>query len=114
MPITYDDNYIKKSGVEEEYTQEQIKELYKCSKDPKYFLENYVKILHPDKGSIYFKLFPHQDRMMEAINNNRFVVAKTPRQYGKCVYSDSYITIRNKHTGKIEEITIEEFYSRFT
>lgn len=113
MPIAHDEQ-IKKPGLEEEYTQEQIKELYKCSKDPKYFLENYVKILHPDKGWVDFNLFPHQDRMLDAINNNRFVIAKTPRQYGKCLYKNSNITIRNKTTGNIEEITIEEFYNRFS
>ena len=32
MSIKYDE-YIKRPGEEDEYTQEQIKELIKCSKD---------------------------------------------------------------------------------
>lgn len=32
---------------------------------------------------------------------------------GKCVYGDSKINIKNKKTGKIEEISIAEFFKRF-
>ena len=112
MPVSYD-GIIKKPGIEEEYTQEQIIELVKCSKDPEYFLKNYVKILHPDKGWIPFILYPHQKRMLKEFQQNRMVISKVFRQGGKCLYSDSYITIRNKNTKEVEKITIEEFYNRF-
>ena len=32
---------------------------------------------------------------------------------GKCVFYNSLISLRNKHTGEIEELSIGEFYDRF-
>ena len=32
---------------------------------------------------------------------------------GKCVYKNVYITIKNKKTGKIEDITIGDFFNKF-
>lgn len=90
MPVVYDDN-IKRPNIEEEYTQEQIQELAKCAKSPEYFLKNYVNILHPDKGRLKFNLYPHQKRILDAIDKNRFVVIKTPRQYGKTAFCAGYM-----------------------
>lgn len=90
MPVRYDNN-VKKPGAESEYSPEQILELEKCSKDPEYFLLNYVKVLHPDKGWIPFKLYPHQKRMLDAIKESRFVIIKTPRQAGKTTFCAGFI-----------------------
>lgn len=90
MTIVYDDA-VKKPGIEEEYTPEQIKELAKCSKDPEYFLKNYVKILHPDKGWINFELYPHQHRMLKAFQENRMVISKVFRQGGKTAFCAGFI-----------------------
>lgn len=90
MPVSYD-NHVKKPNQEVEYTPEMINELYKCSKDPVYFFLNYVKIQHPDKGLINLKLYPHQVRMLDGINNNRMVIIKTPRQYGKSSFCGAYL-----------------------
>ena len=35
---------LKKIGIELSYTEEQVKEILKCSEDPIYFIKNYVKI----------------------------------------------------------------------
>ena len=52
---TYRDNpLLKKSGVVIEYTQEQVDEYIKCSKDPIYFAENYIKIVNVDEGLMKF------------------------------------------------------------
>ena len=43
---SYRDNILlKKVGVKVEYTQEQVEEYIKCSKDPIYFAKNYIKIV---------------------------------------------------------------------
>ena len=49
MPIQNKDSYrdnplLKKAGVEVKYTQEQVDEYIKCSKDPVYFAAKYIKI----------------------------------------------------------------------
>ena len=90
MPVAYD-NYIKKPNQELEYTAEMIKEMDKCSKDPEYFFNNYLKIQHPDRGKIPMILYPHQKRMLESIHNNRMSIIKTPRQYGKTSFCAAYI-----------------------
>ena len=74
---------LKKIGVNIEFTQEQIQEYVKCAKDPIYFVNNYVKIVHVDKGLIPLDLYAYQERMINTFNNNRFVITKMPRQSGK-------------------------------
>ena len=43
---------LKKIGVDIEFTQDQIQEYIKCAQDPIYFVKNYVKFVHVDKGLI--------------------------------------------------------------
>ena len=38
----------------------QVQEIIKCGKNPNYFFENYVKIQHPVKGLIPFKMYEFQ------------------------------------------------------
>ena len=45
--------------------------------------------------------------------DNKRVIVLSCRQSGKCSLSSTYVTLRNKKTGKIEEITIEEFFNKF-
>ncbi len=103
--------FLKRVGEPVEFTIEQMDEYAKCSVDPVYFIENYAKIVSLDKGIVQFKLFPYQKRIIEAIHNNRKVIGKIGRQLGKCVSGDTEITIRNKKTGEILKITMEEFYA---
>ena len=74
---------LKKVGVNIEFTQEQIQEYVKCANDPIYFVNNYVKIVHVDKGLIRLDLYEYQERMINTFNDNRFVITKMPRQSGK-------------------------------
>ena len=70
---TYRDNpLLKKSGVKLEYTQEQVEEYIKCSKDPVYFAENYVTIVNVDVGLMKFKMWPFQKEMIKTYHENRF------------------------------------------
>ena len=43
---------LKKTNVAQEFTKEQIEEYVKCSKDPVYFVEKYIKIVNLDEGFV--------------------------------------------------------------
>ena len=88
----YRDNpLLKKSGVKVEYTQEQVDEYIKCSKDPIYFAKNYVKIVNVDEGLINFRMWPFQEKMLKLFASNRFVITKCPRQVGKTTTTVAYM-----------------------
>ena len=103
---------LKRLGVEISYTEEQVAEIVKCSEDPIYFIKNYVKIVNVDKGLIPFDMWPFQENMVNTFHNNRFCIAKMPRQVGKCLQLNTPIRLRNKRTGEIIEMTIGEFYEQ--
>ena len=82
---------LKAAGVKVNWTPEQLEEYIKCSQDPVYFITNYIKIINLDKGLIDFKMYPFQENMVNKIHNNRFTIAKLPRQSGKSTTVVSYI-----------------------
>ena len=54
------DNYLgnpnlKKTNVQQEFTAAQVEAYVKCSKDPAYFIEKYIKIVNLDEGFIPLK-----------------------------------------------------------
>ncbi len=81
---------IKRLGQEEEYTPEQIKELFLCQKDLFHFLKNVI-IVHPDRGRVVFDPWEYQTELFQLINDNRFVVALVARQQGKSVMVAAYL-----------------------
>jgi len=82
---------LKASNVQVEFTQDQVEEYIKCAKDPVYFVKNYVKIVSLDKGLVPFDLYDFQEDMIEKVHQNRFVIAKLPRQSGKSTTITAYI-----------------------
>jgi len=76
-------NDLKRSGEEIEFTPDMLKEYVKCSKDPIYFAENYIKIVHVDKGLVNLEMYDYQKEITEKITNNRRVAVLTARQSGK-------------------------------
>ncbi len=74
---------LKRSGVAIEWDLNQLQEFQKCQDDVLYFINNYVKIVNIDLGLIPFKMWPFQEEMILTSVNNRFVIAKMPRQVGK-------------------------------
>ena len=82
---------LKNSNVQIEFTPEQVRELLRCSSDPKYFIENYVQIVHVDHGLVPFKLYEYQERMIQIFHNYRFVISYLPRQSGKSTTIISYL-----------------------
>ena len=82
---------LKKIGINIEFTKEQVEEYIKCAKDPIYFVKNYMKIIHVDKGLIPFDLYEYQEKMITKFNEERFVITKMPRQSGKSTAVISFI-----------------------
>lgn len=82
---------LKKANVTVEFTQEQIQEFDRCSKDPLHFIQNYVKIVSLDEGLVPFKMYDFQKEMIGTMHNNRFTICKLPRQSGKSTTIVSYL-----------------------
>jgi len=82
---------LKRVGVPVEFTQEDVHEYVKCSKDLVYFIKNYVKIVNVDKGLIDFDLWDFQEQMVNTFDDNRFSICKLPRQVGKTTTVAAYI-----------------------
>jgi len=74
---------LKRAGVKEQFTQDQINEWTRCAHDPIYFIRTYGKIIHVDRGVIPFDLYPFQQEIIEAYFVERKVIVKLPRQMGK-------------------------------
>jgi hypothetical protein len=57
---SYRDNpLLKRVGVQVNFTEEQVQEYIKCSKDPIYFTK-YIKIITLDEGVTEFKMYDFQ------------------------------------------------------
>jgi hypothetical protein len=103
---------LKRVGVELSYTEEQVKEILKCTEDPVHFIREYVKIVNVDHGLVPFNMWPFQADMVRDFHSNRFSICKMPRQVGKCLQLNTSIRLRNKKTGEIIETTVGEFYEQ--
>ena len=91
-----DDGYLgnarlKRTGTELSYTKEQVEEILKCTEDPVYFIKNYVKIVNVDRGLIPFDMWDFQQDMVRTFHENRFTIAKMPRQVGKTTTTVGYM-----------------------
>ena len=82
---------LKRANVAQNFTDDQVKEFIKCSKDPVYFIKNYIQIISLDRGLIPFELYDFQESMVERFHANRFNIAKLPRQSGKSTVVTAYL-----------------------
>ena len=82
---------IKRAGQLIEWTDEMVSEYIKCSKDPVYFTEQYMKIINIDKGLINFELYSYQKKMLKSFAENRFNIVTTARQAGKSTTTCAFI-----------------------
>jgi len=74
-----------------EFTQDQIRELQRCSYDPIYFIEKYVMIRHPVDGTIPFDMFTYQKNMIKAFGQYPLTITLAPRQVGKSIVLCGYV-----------------------
>jgi hypothetical protein len=74
---------LRAAGYHHDWTIAEVKESYRCSKDPVYFIRKYVKVVQVDRGLVPFDLYDFQEDMVHTFHDNRFVICKLPRQSGK-------------------------------
>ena len=82
---------LKRANIAQNFTDEQVEEFIKCSQNPVYFITNYIKIISLDKGLVPFDLYDFQSDMVEKFHENRFNIAKLPRQSGKSTVVTAYL-----------------------
>ena len=82
---------LKKANVPINFTKEQVQEFIKCKEDPVYFTKTYVQIVSLDEGLVPFKMWDFQEELIQKFHNNRFNIAKLPRQTGKSTTVVSYL-----------------------
>jgi len=82
---------LKAANVDFIFTKEQIEERIRCMKDPIYFIQKYMKIVHVDRGLVPFDLYDFQKELLTSYIENRFTIAKLPRQVGKSTVTIAYI-----------------------
>ena len=82
---------LKKANVPTNFSPDEVQEFIKCSQDPIYFIRNYIKIVSLDEGVIPFKMYDFQETMVSRFHENRFNIAKLPRQSGKSTVVTAYL-----------------------
>jgi len=82
---------LKAANVQIQFTPEQIEEWLKCKDDPVYFTKHYIKIVSLDEGLVPFEMWDFQEEMIRRFHENRFNIAKLPRQTGKSTTVVSYL-----------------------
>lgn len=114
--------YLKKAGVLDEYTAEQMHELVRCATDPLYFVDNYCKIIHPVMGVVPFKLHPYQRDLIHRYHTEPNTIVLSPRQTGKSTTASAFLLwfaifhenkhiliVSNRNAGSMEMISRIEF-----
>ena len=74
---------LKRKGTNIEWTEEKVQEFLRCAKDPIYFSEKYINIVHVDHGLIPIHLYDYQREIIDKITNHRRCAVVTSRQAGK-------------------------------
>jgi hypothetical protein len=73
-------------------TRKQIMaEIVKCGKDPKYFINSYSKISHPQQGLIPFDMYDFQKDVIDVFADHRFTIILKARQLGISTTVAAYI-----------------------
>lgn len=100
---------VKKPEQSIIYSEEQLEEFIQCASDPIYFIKNFVKVQHPTRGALPFHLYDYQEELIDNFHNNRYSIALTGRQMGKCLEKNTKIKIKSP-SGKIYDLSIGDFY----
>ncbi len=72
--------------------QEITKEILRCGKDPAYFLDNYARITHQERGIIPFKTFDFQKELLKDFHDYRYNIILKARQLGISTIVSGYIS----------------------
>lgn len=112
MAAYQDDKLVKKAFSKVSYTKQQLDELRACmdpETGPAYFIENFMYVQHPTKGKQQLVLYDYQRELLENYRKYRKSCNMLGRQMGKCCKNTTLLTVRNKTTGEIREISFQEF-----
>lgn len=91
MSYDYVDNaVVKKPKDDVPLTEEQAIEFEKCAFDVEYWVKNYLAV-QTNTGKQLFNPRPYQQRTIDGLLNNQFVVALMPRQSGKSQTAVAYL-----------------------
>lgn len=106
---------VKSPGTTDTCSREEfewrVKEIAKCKRSISYFAQNWFKIINLDKGLMTINMYEKQKELLEFFTKEKRCMVLAARQSGKCVYKDTEITLRNKHTGEIIVIDLEKFFN---
>jgi len=73
-------------------SKEEIKnEILRCGKDPIYFLDNYAKIIHQERGVIPFRTYRFQKQLLKDFHDFRYNVILKSRQMGISTIVSGYV-----------------------
>jgi len=81
-------------------SQDFLQEFVRSRDNPIYFMSNYIKVTHPVRGLVPFKLYPFQKGIVKNLDENRFNVLRKFRQAGCTTIAGAYslhFTNFNKH-----------------
>jgi hypothetical protein len=65
-------------------------EYWKCSVDPMYFIDSYVHVQHPERGTVPFKLWNWQMALLDRFQRDRRIILLKARQIGASELAASY------------------------
>ena len=82
---------LKRANEDIDWSPELIQEWVKCSEDPIYFVENYMKIISLNEGLVTFNPYPYQRNMISSFVDNRYTIVTTARQAGKSTTTCGFI-----------------------
>ena len=68
----------------------QVKEIVRCGKEPSYFINQYVRIVHTSRGTVSFDTYPFQDECLKQFLDHRFNVVLKGRQLGMSTLTAAY------------------------
>tara|TARA_R100000995_G_scaffold63412_1_gene32773 strand:+ start:917 stop:2458 length:1542 start_codon:yes stop_codon:yes gene_type:complete len=67
-----------------------LEEFKRCKEDPTHFMSKYVRVTHPVRGLVPFKLYPFQERIVGELQTNRFNILRKFRQAGCTTIAAAY------------------------
>ena len=80
--------------------QKLLEEFKRCSVDPVHFISTYIKVTHPVRGLVPFKLYPFQEHIIQELQGHRFNILRKFRQAGCTTIAAGYslwMAIFQKH-----------------
>lgn len=83
--------FVKKPNAKTTFTMDELEHLDRCEDDPIYFIETFIKVQHPKKGSVPLILYDFQREMVAAFHKYNRIVGLTARQMGKTTTASAYL-----------------------